>query len=255
MIRKMFLVIVALVLTVLPLMSSGQSEESQTKDLVIWSFNLSPEALAKVNETIIPSFEAANPNVDVDWQNIPYKGYREKLLTAAAGKSLPDIFLDGFNMLGTYHNAGIIEDLSSRINSWEQWNDIPASLQDLTKYEGDIYGVPVRVKVYTVLINTKLFIENGLDPDNPPETWSEALAAAEKIVKVKNGVVEQMGSSGFYNTAAMVRGYDIFVQQNGGRFLDDDGNPAFNTERGIEALDFLAKLYRTQEPVGAAPPR
>ena len=157
-------------------------------------------------------------------------------------------------MLGTYHSAGIIEDLSSRIDSWEQWDEMPASLQDLTSYEGDTYGIPFRVKVYPVLINTEIFKENGLGSlIILRETWSEALEAARKMVKVENGVVTQMGVSGFFNPQSNVRGFDLFIQQNGGRFLNDDGTPAFNSERGIEALEFLTNLYHTQWPEGTAP--
>jgi multiple sugar transport system substrate-binding protein len=189
----------------------------------------------------------------VNWQNIPYDGYREKLLTAAAGQSLPDIFIDGYNMVGTYHSDGIIEDLTDKAENWSRWNEIDSSLTDLTYYDKKCYGLPFRTKVYPVVINTEIFKECGLDPDNPPETWSEALAAANKILKVENGVVTRMGSSGFTNTSDLTRGFDLFVQQDGGMFLNDDGTPAFNDVHGLHAVEFLDKLYRTQAPSGVAP--
>jgi ABC-type glycerol-3-phosphate transport system substrate-binding protein len=62
-----------------------------------------------------------------------------------------------------------------------------------------------------------------------------------------------MGSSGFRTTSAFMRAFDLFVQQDGGSFLNEDGTPAFNNQHGINALEYLNKLYRTQAPAGAAP--
>lgn len=252
--RKLMLVLLIAVLVTSFVFATGSKESSSdSKKVTIWSFNLSNDALKEVQSVIIADYKVENPNVTVEWQNIPYTGYREKLLTAAAGDSLPDVFIDGYNMLGTYQGAGIIENMQDYVSDWDRWEEIQASLRALTLFEGDSYGLPFRTKVYPVLINTKLFEENGLDPDNPPETWSEALAAAKKILRVENGVVTTMGSSGFKNTAALTRGFDLFVQQDGGNFLLEDGTPAFNDQHGLNALDYLKKLFNTQKPKGTAP--
>ncbi len=255
MLKKKLLTTILLValLSSVSLFASGSSEESSTKnkEINIWSFNLSTDALKVVKEDIISKYEAENPGVTVTWQNIPYSGYREKLLTAAAGESLPDIFIDGYNMVGTYYSAGIIEDLTDKAENWSLWNEIDSSLTDLTYYEGDCYGLPFRTKVYPVIINTKIFKECGLDPENPPTTWSEAIEAGKKMLKVENGVVTRMGASGFRNASSVVRAFDLFVQQDGGNFLNEDGTPGFNDEHGLNAMKFLDDLYRVQLPEGA----
>jgi len=252
--KKVLTTLLLIALVGVSLFAQGTSENtSSEKKVSIWSFNLSTDALTVVQDEIIPKYEAMHPGVTVEWQNIPYTGYREKLLTAAAGDSLPDIFIDGYNMLGTYYGAGIIADLSEETKNWSRWDEIDSSLTDLTYYNGKCYGLPFRTKVYPVLINTEIFKECGLDPDDPPTTWSEALECGEKILKVENGVVVRQGISGFRTTSSFVRGFDLFCQQDGGVFLDDDGNPAFNDECGYNALDFLVKVYRLQAPEGAAP--
>lgn len=247
------LLLVAMVSSVAVFASGSSEEVSKNKEVSIWSFNLSNDALKVVKEQIIAKYEAENPGVKVEWQNIPYTGYREKLLTAAAGSSLPDIFIDGYNMVGTYHSAGIIEDLSDRAKNWSGWNDIDQSLIDLTYYEDGYYGMPFRTKVYPVVINTEIFEECGLDPDNPPSTWAEVIEAGKKMVKVENGVVTRMGASGFINVAQFTRGFDLFVQQDGGNFLNEDGTPGFNDQHGLNAMKFLNDLYRVHCPVGAIP--
>ena len=41
MIRKLFMIMLILAFTLFPIMGNGQTEESGSKDLTIWSFNLS----------------------------------------------------------------------------------------------------------------------------------------------------------------------------------------------------------------------
>ena len=254
MFKKIIIATLVLSLLTMCLFANGETEKKGgNEEVLIWSFNLSPEALSVVQSEIIGTFQEDNPGITVNWQNIPYAGFREKLLTAAAGDVLPDIFIDGYNMLGTYQSTGIIANLDDEVGTWSRWDEIQKSLRDLTYYDGKCYGMPFETKVTPVVINTRIFKECGLDPDNPPQTWSEALAAGEKMLKVKDGAVVQAGASGFKDSGSLGRGFDMFVQQDGGNFLNEDGTPAFNDEHGMEALDFLKKLYKLQEPEGVAP--
>jgi ABC-type glycerol-3-phosphate transport system substrate-binding protein len=245
---------ILLIFMLLPSLAFANGEkESATKEVNIWSFNLSPEALAEVQDNVIASYQEMHPEVTINWQNIPYAGYREKLLTSAAGSALPDVFIDGFNMVGVYENAGIIEDLSNDIEMFDFWSEFTPSVVDLAKVGDKVYGIPFRLKVYPTIINTELFEQAGLDPENPPTTWDDVLAAGKKIFKAENGSVVTAGASNFYNQASMARTFDLLVQQDGGQLLDEDGNPAFNDEHGMNALKFLIELYNIEKPVGLAP--
>ncbi|MGD1823589.1 MAG: extracellular solute-binding protein [Pleomorphochaeta sp.] len=228
------------------------TQESENKEITIWSFNLSPDALAEVQDKIISEYQNQNPDITVNWQNIPYAGYREKLLTSAAGDALPDIFIDGFNMVGVYKNADIIVDLTDEIDKFDFWDEFTPSVVDLAKVGDSVYGVPFRLKVYPTIINTELFEEAGLDPNDPPTTWDDVLEAGKKIYKAENGSVTTVGVSNFYNKASMARTFDLLVQQDGGQLLDEEGNPAFNDEHGMNALKFLIELYNIEKPVGLA---
>ena len=245
---------ILLILMSLPVLAFANGEkESEQKEVTIWSFNLSPDALAEVQDKIINVYQEDHPEVMINWQNIPYAGYREKLLTSAAGSALPDIFIDGFNMVGVYENAGIIEDLSDDLDNFDFWDEFTPSVVDLAKVGDKVYGVPFRLKVYPTIINTEIFEEVGLDPNDPPTTWDDMLYAAKKIFKAENGSVVRAGASNFYNQASMARTFDLLVQQDGGQLLDEDGYPAFNDEHGMNALKFLIELYNVEKPVGLAP--
>ncbi|MFI3257113.1 MAG: extracellular solute-binding protein [Spirochaetales bacterium] len=250
--KQKFVVMLVALLSASVVFAMGSKEDSN--ELLIWSFTVTPDALAVVQEEIIEAYEAANPGVTVTWQNIPYDGYREKLLTAAAGGALPDIFVDGFNMVGKYKEAGVIADLTDDVLAWDGWNKISSSVRDLAEYDGSYWGFPFRTKIFPLIINTALFEQAGLDPNNPPETWSELLDAAEKLLIVENGVVVQQGIYSFYDAGTVTRTFELLIQQDGGEFIDSRGYPAFNNEHGMNALEMLVKLYVTEKPVGGVAP-
>lgn len=251
--KRIMLVILVLGIIFSPVFAAGSREDAtKQKEVVIWSFSVSIEALDTIKKTIIEEFNQTHPDIKVDWQYIPYEGFREKLLTAAAGDVLPDIFIDGFNMLGSYHSAGIISPIDDKIATWNGYSDIQKSVRDLTYYEGNCYGLPFRTKVYPVVINTEIFKAAGLDPDNPPETWAQALEAGRKMLKVENGRVIQAGITGLENQSSLIRAYDLFVQQDGGEFLREDGTPGFNSQQGLNALQYIVDLYKLAAPTGAA---
>ena len=253
--RKSIAVILMLCVALVTVIGGGNNEsDSSGQELVIWSFNVSQEALDVLDKTVFAEYEAQNPGITINWQNIPYAGYREKLLTAAAGSVLPDVFIDGFNMSGSYVGSGIVTDITENLEEWDLWNSFDPSVQNLVSYEGKLYGFPFRLKVYPLIINTRLFKEAGLDPDNTPlETWSQVMDAAKKLLKVENGVVVQEGMASFYDKSSIARIFDILVQQDGGQFIDEHGNPAFNDQHGLNAMNYCIELYSVKQPEGTSP--
>jgi ABC-type glycerol-3-phosphate transport system substrate-binding protein len=70
------------------------------------------------------------------------------------------------------------------------WKDVfyQKPLQQDTYTEGNewnvkpgIYGVPIDVNVMVLYYNKDLFAKAGLDPENPPKTWDEFIAAGVKL--------------------------------------------------------------------------
>ncbi|WP_157367158.1 extracellular solute-binding protein, partial [Vibrio coralliirubri] len=51
----------------------------------------------------------------------------------------------------------------------------------LRKNFGRSYYIPWSATTQLMIYNRELFLEAGLDPDQPPGTWDEFLYAAEKI--------------------------------------------------------------------------
>ncbi|MBI3708397.1 MAG: sugar ABC transporter substrate-binding protein, partial [Proteobacteria bacterium] len=55
-------------------------------------------------------------------------------------------------------------------------------------WKGRIYGVPRDANTLALYYNADMFRAKGLDPDKPPKTWTELVAAAEKLRDPAKGV-------------------------------------------------------------------
>jgi multiple sugar transport system substrate-binding protein len=252
--KKLLIVVLGLLLmiAVSGLVVSGESKETQIE---IWSFSVIPEALKVIQDEIIPAFEKANPGIKIRWQHVPYNGFREKLLTATAAGSPPDIAMDGSNMIGLMVKKRMATDLDKYFKKWDGRKDLLDSPLKDAMYNGKVYGMPVRFKPSPFLYRADLFQQAGLDPNKAPGNWKELIAYGKKLTKIQDKVMIQQGIgslSGAKNS--LIRNFELFLQQNGASFLTKDGSkPDFNNERGLEALQFLVEAYSLSTPIGVAP--
>ncbi len=139
-------------------------------------------AMQDTMSDIVARYVAANPGVDVTLELEPEGGVFQALI--AAGNQ-PDMIITSFGpQLGTLAAQDAVvaledlpgaEDLFARLT--------PRAVQDLY---GHNYYVPVGADVTLMIYNRTLFEEAGLDPDDPPTTWDEFLAAAEAIDNLPN---------------------------------------------------------------------
>ncbi len=122
-------------------------------------------------------YEAANPGVTITLELEPEGGTFQALI--AAGNQ-PDLIITSFGpQLGTLAEqeaAVALEDLPGADELFGRLES--AAIQALY---GHTYYVPMGADVTLMIYNKALFEEAGLDPDTPPATWDDFLAAAEAI--------------------------------------------------------------------------
>lgn len=123
----------------------------------------------------------------------PSEVYTQKVRGAIQTNTLPDIFgvLGETRDLASFINSGYILNLTDAMRAndgaWEQVF-YPKALEMNRFVEGNAhgvapgtYGVPIDVTTIQLLYNKALFRKAGLDPERPPQTWAEFLAAGRKL--------------------------------------------------------------------------
>jgi multiple sugar transport system substrate-binding protein len=134
-------------------------------------------AMSETMRPLASEYEQANPGVRVTVEEEPEGGAFEALI--AAGNQ-PDIIVVSFGpQIGTYAAQEAVVPLDDMPGAQELFDRLePATVEQIY---GHHYYVPIGADVTMMLYNKELFEEAGLDPEDPPATWDEFLAAAEAI--------------------------------------------------------------------------
>ncbi len=155
-----------------------------------WGEQEAPGAQAWLDETMA-LYTEAHPNVTFEAVLQSTDTLIPAFQSAAAAQQGPDIqyFWGGVWTIENVWTGAIIplddlipaEEWAHYINVFER------------QYDGQTWGVPWYLSGNPVVFNPELFVQAGLDPNNPPETWDELLAAcdslrAEGIIPIAGGV-------------------------------------------------------------------
>ena len=119
-------------------------------------------------------------------------------------------------------------------------------------FDGKLYSFPFNKSVRVMYYNKDIFYRNGLDYDKPPVTWQEFIDLCKLFTTDRKGTgrIDQWGTS---FTTDMWR-FENLLLQAGGDILDPGENaPTFNSQAGIEALEFFLKLLHEDKSAYLSP--
>lgn len=150
-----------------------------------WAFGREGE----VAEQLIKDFLVEHPNVEVAVQKLPWISAHEKLLTAFAGDTLPDLCQLGNTWVPEFAALNALEPLNSYVSASTivQPSDYFAGIWDANRLDDTLYGVPWYVDTRLVYYRRDLLEKAGIN--SPPRTWDEwtqSLAAIKELMGPKN---------------------------------------------------------------------
>ncbi|MBK8907774.1 MAG: sugar ABC transporter substrate-binding protein [Rhodospirillales bacterium] len=212
----------------------GGGEQKTT--LSFWAFGQEGEAV----QELVADFEQEHPDIRVRVQQIPWSAAHEKLLTAFAGDSMPDLFQLGNTWLPEFVAFGAVADLGPRLRDAEDigGDAFFAGVADTNVIDGVVYGLPWYVDTRLVFYRKDILQQAGITEF--PETWTEWRAAMERIKR-------QVGDDRYaiflpiddWTTPA------ILALQLGAPLLADDGQfGAFDSPAMHQAMRFYLDLFR-----------
>lgn len=154
---------------------------ARAEELVIWT-RTNGVAEDKALKQIFSEFEAANPGVTVKMETRSVDEHKSALRIAAASKAGPDLYYmwAGPGLGGEFVKAGLSEPVDGYYAK-NDWKDRLRPLADgyTTLYPPKRHGVPYQLNGEALYYNKELFKKAGIA--EPPQTYSELLAAAAKL--------------------------------------------------------------------------
>ena len=235
--RKLLFSVAAILLC-----SSAFSQAAEISFLTHWG----PDTSVKL-EAAASTYTAAHPETTITVRAVPFGDLLTTLRSSGGGAGgatiagiydalLPDLARD---QLVAPAPEAVAADVKA---NW------PAGVVAAASIGGILYGVPNEIDVYALNYNKRLFTEAGLDPNAPPKTWDEFLAAAEKLTDASKG---QQGF-GMINSwaAGVLHPFASLLVSNGGDLVVD-GKPALDSPQATETFALYENLVKSGYSVPA----
>ncbi|MEM9808799.1 MAG: sugar ABC transporter substrate-binding protein [Cyanobacteria bacterium P01_D01_bin.56] len=215
----------------------GGTEQSGKQEVEFWTMQLQPKFTDYFNQ-LIADFEAANPDVDVVWVDVPWSDMQSKILTAVSAGTAPDVVNLNPDFASQLAGRNAWLSLDEKLSPEQQAVYLPKIWQ-ATTLNGESFGFPWYLTTRVTLFNSELLGQAGLS--EPPNTYAE-LAEAAKQIK------EKTGKYAFFVSFVPEDAADIlqsFIQM-GVPLVDEAGNAAFNTAEGKAVFQYWTDLYQQE---------
>jgi putative chitobiose transport system substrate-binding protein len=211
------------------LVACGDSASSPHKVHVeFWTMSLKPRFTAYITSRVA-QYEAAHPDVELEWVDVPWDTLQTKLTAAIVAGSAPALVQLNVPWAYDYALYGALRPIDDLLGDDRQrYTD--GAIADLT-FNGHVYGFPHYNSVNVMAYNTTLFREAGIT--HVPTTRDEQLAAAQRIKA-------RTGQYGFSPALGKIAG--LMLEE--GLPLVENGRAVFNSPAHVAFISRFAEAYR-----------
>lgn len=222
--------------TLLVLISGCAPSPFDQQTLRFWVMGREGEVI----EQLLPEFERRNPDIRVQLQQVPWTAAHEKLLTAFAGGSLPDLCQLGNTWIPEFAALQALANLDSHVAASKvvDAKDYFPGIWDTNVVAGALYGIPWYVDTRLLFYRSDSLKKAGFDA--PPRSWGEwarALAAIKKEVG-PNRYAILLPLNEFEPLLA------LGLQQEEPLLHDNGRRSGFTSPGFRRALEFYAGMFR-----------
>lgn len=205
----------------------------------------------KLLNELIDEFTKKYPDVTVSVDHTEYTKLNEKITTSLAGGRPYDVMLMGVGWVPPFAEKGVLADLGTDAEQLSKSYHERVVAPGV--WEGKTYALPVMLDTRIGLYRKDIFAEAGLT--KPPATFDEMREYARTLTKREpSGNLTRAGLDILSMDPRQV--FEVLMWANGGDLFTEDGKVAFNSPEGVEALQFMTDVIRTDrsEDLGFSQP-
>ncbi|MCK9870131.1 sugar ABC transporter substrate-binding protein [Nocardiopsis dassonvillei] len=212
---------------------SGGGGASDSDGLLVW-------IMQGTNPDETGFFEAANAafteetGIEVDVEFVPWQDAQNKISTAIAGGTMPDVAELGNTFTPGFADAGALHDLSGYDIDTSQY--IPG-LMEMGQLDEGVYGVPWYASIRSVVYRTDVFEEHGLEV---PENWEELRETALALSEAEEDMIAfPVPGDAQYSVMPWIwgGGGEIAVEQSDGTWVSE-----IDSEEARAGVEFFTGL-------------
>ncbi len=212
-------------------------------------FYESPERVA-LGEAQVAKFQEQHPNITVSTRTAPPDVDNEQLLAFIRAGTNSHVHQTVNNEDTWYIRHDLLQPLNDLPGFQEVWDRLEPSA-NYTWSDGNVYSLSWYSNPIAMFYNRALVEEAGLDPENPPVTYSEYLEWAAALTKDTNGdgqpdqwfitlpIGEEWWQYEFVH-------YPFYISATGSNQLvaEDGASAVFNTPAALQSYELVNELFR-----------
>ncbi|HYF93280.1 MAG TPA: sugar ABC transporter substrate-binding protein [Symbiobacteriaceae bacterium] len=201
------------------------------------------DAVKKAELDMIAEWNSKNPDIQVEYTQLGWGEYQQKLVGAVKAGNPPDITGGDSGIAFFFHAMGETEPIDDVIEVLKKSGDLADAIPwayDKWKVDGKYIGFTWGIDARAFYYRTDIFKEKGI---KVPTNWDELLAAAKALNDPANdfhGIVFP-GKAGSYDPDQF---FMTLAMQAGGGLADINGKPMINSPQNLQALRFELELAK-----------
>ncbi|MCY4007893.1 MAG: sugar ABC transporter substrate-binding protein [Rhodobacteraceae bacterium] len=136
-------------------------------------------------DDLVAKFEATNPDISIEAENIPWNSYYDQLYTSIVGGNAPDTAMVKLFAQPRLIELGALAPIDDMLAEWDDANNLQEGLLDLVKGgDGNQYYMPVQYVALYLYYRPDMFAELGLQV---PTTCDEFHDVAKSLTRDTDG--------------------------------------------------------------------
>lgn len=239
----------ALALTLTACSSGGGAGAAQTPiasagatisgTVTFWhAYSADSQEVKTLETVIIPKFEQLHPGVKVTDVAVPYDQLHQKLVTAVAGDTLPDLVRSDIMWVPELADLGVLVPLDQQLPDFSTYSgQVYKGALATNAWKGHYYGLPLDTNTRVLLYNSDALAKAGITA--PPATFADLRADAPKLTAAGVSTFADNSTSG-WNVLP-------WIWSAGGSVTDDKVTKAtgyLNSAASVAGVQLLVDLHK-----------
>lgn len=232
--------------------TSGKQKDTGNKVLRVLNWGNTEEE--KIANEAIARFNENNPDVEVKQTCVPvtsWSDFIQKWITMSTSGEAPDVINIGLEAVQMAVSNDLLMPLDEIVSEDQDLSKVKEEcapvLLDGFSVDDNLYGLPNGTQTMVMYYNKTMFDEAGLEYPKDGWTWDEFYEDAKKLTK-SDGSVYGFGLSSSYFQLTP------WWSTNNTALVDENQNPALNSKKMVESVEFLDKLVKekvTPDPISS----
>jgi N,N'-diacetylchitobiose transport system substrate-binding protein len=234
---------------------SAPSAAERTGTLNVWLMqDASGEKWAPIVTQATTLFNKKYPKVQVKVTTLQWVDGQQRLTTAFAGNTPPDVAELGNTWTSGFAGSGALADLTPNKDEFPNSETWLKSLQDAGTYNGKVYGVPYYAGSRVITYRKDMFTQAGITA--PPTSMDELKADADKLnakfaSKIKNFSAFYIPGQHWYLAGTLIADQGVaqpWAEFTGGKWTANVNSP--ESMKGLDLFKELQSKYSKADPRG-----